>query len=241
MTSKTTRHKLSDWLALHELDPTLCRQVLRAAVKEVGSQSTDQVELAVGADAQSPDAAWRAVVDAMCAFFPSQQGVIEETFRGISKIISNNDDRGGRALTLDHGDLSYPTIIYKYAGSVSDALVIAHEFGHALQIVLSEKKFVSPIVREVCAFASEAILLKRLQETDRARHERFAQVWRSYSRKYLLSDGHILKVALNDPDASYKYGWNYPIARYLAEHVSREFTPEPVSYTHLTLPTNREV
>ena len=68
--------------------------------------------------------------------------------------------------------------------------------------------------------------MKRLQETDKARHEKFAQVWRSDSRKYFLSDGHILKLALNDPDASYKYGWNYPIARYLAEHVSREFTQE---------------
>ena len=162
----------------------------------------------------------------MRAFFPSQQGVIEETFENISKIVSNNNDRDGRALTLDHGDLIYPTIIYKYSGSVSDTMVIAHEFGHALQIVLSKGRFVSPIVREVCAFSGEAILLKWLQDTDKARHNKFAQVWRSDSRKYFVSDGHVLKLALNDPDASYKYGWNYPIARYLAEHISREFTQE---------------
>ena len=80
MTGKPKRHNLSDWLALHELDPTLCRQILSAAARQVGGQPADHEKPASEEDALDPDVAWLRVVDAMCAFFPTQRSIIEDTF-----------------------------------------------------------------------------------------------------------------------------------------------------------------
>jgi hypothetical protein len=100
-------------------------------------------------------------------------------------------------------------------------MLIAHEFAHALQIVASGGKFVPPVAREVCAFVGEAALLLRLRQIDDIRYTGLRQVWRRDDRKYLISDGRDLESALDNPDSAYRYNWNYPIARHLANETCR--------------------
>ena len=226
MTGKPKRHNLADWLALHDLDPSLCRQILSAATRQVGSQPADYGKLASEEDALDPDDAWLTVVDAMCAFFPTRRSIIEDTFDKTSKVRSYNSNKTRRALTIDNGDGAYPTVIYTYFGRASDLMVVAHEFAHAVQIASSSGRFVTPIIREVCAFVGEAALLTHSRNIDNDLYLRLCQIWSNDDNKYLMADGEELNAALNNPDSVYRYCWNYPIARYLAIEISRKCTQE---------------
>lgn len=228
MTGKAKRHNLSDWLALHDLDPSLCRQILSAVAGQVGSQTADQEEFTSEDYALDPDVAWLRVVDAMCAFFPTQRSIIEDTFEKMFKVRVNYSKKPQRALTLDNGNNDYPLVLYTYCGKASDFMVVAHEFAHALQIVASRGKFVTPIIREVCAFVGEMALLSRSQNTDEAQYLELRQIWHKDDQKYFISDGKHLDIALHNPDADYRYYWNYPIARYLAIEISKKCPRERI-------------
>jgi hypothetical protein len=220
MSGWTRRHNLSDWLALHELDPPLCRRILGAAASEFGGAAVGRNGPGLGNHRLAPDIAWSRAVDAMCASFPEQRSFIEDTFARMSRELVSDGKSSHRALTLDNGPAAYPTVIYRYLGKPSDALVVAHEFSHALQIRASRGKFVTPIMREVCAFIGEMALLSRSLDADAAQHRRLLQVWHDDNRKYFESDGDALDRALHDPDTAYRYCWNYPIARYIATRIA---------------------
>jgi hypothetical protein len=228
MSSETRRHTLSDWLALHELDPPLCRRILGAAARQLGGPRAEHQERASGGNALDPDTAWSGAVDAMCASFPERRSFIEDTFEKISRQLVSGGSRSQRALTLDNGPAAYPTVIYRYLGNPSDAMVVAHEFSHALQIRASKGKFVAPVMREVCAFIGEIALLSHSLDADAVQHRRLLQVWHDDNRKYFQTDGDALDLALHSPDTAYRYCWNYPIARYIATRIA-----EPRPREHL--------
>lgn len=214
------RHSLSDWLALHELDPVACCRILDAVAREAASAPAAR-NGSLGAYALDAEAAWLRTADAMRAFFSAQQSIIDDTFKKTGKIIVEQRDRSRRALTIDNGPTTYPTILYSYDGEPSDSLVIAHEFGHALQIRASRGKFVPPVIREVCAFIGEKALLSHAAYCDMGQYDRLFQVWHEDNKKYLGTQRDRLKSALLRPEAPYKYFWNYPIARYLAIQISQ--------------------
>jgi hypothetical protein len=220
MTLQAERHSLSDWLALHGLDPSDCRSILDAAAREVASAPGGDKWSASGGDAPDLETAWLRTADAMRAFFPAQRSIIDDTFQKTVKVLVPQRNKS-RALTLDNGPETYPTILYSYRGEPSDALVIAHEFGHAVQIRASRGKFVSPIMRETCAFIGETTLLSHALCTDTAQHRRLSQAWHKSNNKYLGTDKHQLNLALLRPELAYRYSWNYPIARYLAIQISQ--------------------
>ncbi len=226
MTGEEKRHTLADWLALHEIDPPFCRHILRAAAEEAAGAPNDQAEPVREEPALDPERAWHSVVEAMCNCLPAQRRFIEESFEKISRKPVSSANPARRALTLDNGSTSYPTIIYTDRGKSSDMLLMAHEFAHALQIVASGGKFVPPVAREVCAFIGEAALLSRLRQTDDIRYAGLRQVWRRDDRKYLISDGRDLESALDNPDSAYRYNWNYPIARHLANRTCGAHDPQ---------------
>jgi hypothetical protein len=228
MTGEKQRHKLSDWLALHELDLPLCRRILAAGARELDSMSVEPAPPASQDHLLDPDLAWLNAVDAMRRFFPAQRGFIDDTFENTPRVLVDDGKRSQRALTLDNGPAAYPTIMYRFRGKPSDRIVIAHEFGHALQLRASKGKFVTPIMREVCAFVGEMALLAHCRDTDAVQHDRLLHVWRDHSRKYFETDGGELELALRNQDAPYSYCWNYPIARYIATSIV-----EPGARDHL--------
>lgn len=220
------RHSLSDWLALHELDAVACRRILDAAAREAACEPAGHNKRsALGSYyALGPEADWLRTADAMRAFFPAQWSIIDDTFQKTVKTLVEQRNKYPRALTLDNGPTTYPTILYSYLGKPSDSLVIAHEFGHALQIRASQGKLVPPIIREVCAFIGEMALLSHALCSDAAQYSRIFKVWHRDNRKYLGTNRDHLNLALSRPETPYNYSWNYPIARYLAIQISQRYS-----------------
>ncbi len=219
--SQSRRHSLSDWLALHELDPVTCRCILDAITSEAAGEPAAHNGLNLGYQAPALEVAWRRTVEAMRDFLSEQQSIIDDTFEKTDKIIVDQRDKSRKALTLDNGPTAYPTILFGYRGEPSDALVMAHEFGHALQIKASRGKFVPPIIREVCAFLGEGALLSYTLHRNATQYTHLGQVWRQDNHRYFGTQRDRLQAALLRPDAPYQYSWNYPIARYLAIQISR--------------------
>ncbi len=218
--SQSRRHSLSDWLTLHELDPVTCRRILDAMTWEATSEPATHNSLNLGYEAIDPEIAWVRTVEAMRDFLPEQQSIIDDTFEKTVKIVVDQRDKPRKALTLDNGPSSYPTILYGYRGEPFDALVIAHEFAHALQIRASRGKFVPPIIREICAFLGEGALLSHTLRRDEMQYTHLVQAWREANHKYFGARRDHLQAALVREDAPYKYFWNYPIARSLAIQIS---------------------
>jgi hypothetical protein len=218
--SQSGRHSLLDWLALHELEHITCRRILDAMTLEAAGEPAAHDRLNLGYQAPDLEVAWQRTVEAMRGFFSERQDIIEDTFEKTEKIVVDQCDKSRKALTLDNGPTAYPTILFSYRGEPSDWVVLAHEFGHALQIRASRGKFVPPIMREVCAFLGEGALLSHSLRHDAAQYPHLAQVWREDSFRYFGVQRDRLQADLLRPAALYKYAWNYPIARYLAVRIA---------------------
>lgn len=221
-----TQHTVVDWLALHELDSVACRRILDAITPEVATARAGKKLAALGRSKLSVEAAWLRTADALRAFFPVQQSIIDETFDKTVKTLVNPGNKPRRALTLDNGPTAFPTIFYSYRGEASDCLTMVHEFAHALQIRASRGQFVAPIIREVCAFIGEWALLCHVKVSDTAEHRFLLQVWKSDNRKFFRIGKDRLTSALLQPETPYTYGWNYPIARYLAIRIFERYSRE---------------
>ena len=216
--SQSSRHSLSDWLVLHELDPVTCRRILDAmALENAAPPSDDELEEYQAIDLE---VAWLRAVEAMRDFLPEQQGIVDNTFENSAKIVVDDPNKPRKALTLDNGSGAYPTIVYSYRGKPIDELTIAHEFAHAVQIVASQGRFVPPIVREICAFLGEGALLSHAGRRHRTQYTHLLQAWDKANHRHfgVLKEG--LQAALSSSDMPYKYAWNYPIARYLALQIA---------------------
>lgn len=219
MSVQARQHNLADWLALHELEPQVCRDILAAAARinacqasEVADAPARPLALATG---------WSTVVAAICRRFPEQREIVEDAFA--KTIIRTVDGARRRALTLHTG--SYPVIVHGFSGSSPDLLSMAHEFAHALQLMVSGAKPVSPVLREICAFIGESALLSSAKDACFEHYPALVATWRTDERKYLIQDGKRLQDALGDPGAVYDYRWNYPLARHLACEICGAWPP----------------
>lgn len=210
------QHSLAEWLALHELDPATCRHVLDAIARRFADAPEEHDPAQSGYQALDRETAWLWAVAAMRDLLPEQQGTIDDTFAKTDRLVVDRPGKSRRAVTLDNGPGAYPTILFSYHGEPAEHLIMAHEFGHALQIMASRGKPMSPIMREVCAFLGEGALLSRTRRCHAAQHAGLAGAWRRDSRRYFGVVSERLRAALAMPSAPYVYSWNYPMARYLA-------------------------
>lgn len=222
------QHNLGDWLDLHGLDHETCLHLLDEIRRESAKipayrNNPDQQSLSL-----DPDGVWTKITSAMCKFLPEHQNVIEETFQRSKKIAIAGQGKSRKALTIDHGPAEYPTIMYNYFGEISDLFVVAHEFGHALQIRASEGEFMPPVMREVCAFLSEGALLSSCSSENAFLAENLLKYWHRSNQRYFGNLAIKLKCSLKNNDAIYEYGWNYPIARFLALRISANFSRDLV-------------
>lgn len=216
---------MSDWLDLHELNVATCQRLLEAA-SELGSAVAGPDKLAMAQSEIDHDSAWQSASEAMRLFFPGRTDIIDDTFHHTVRMLVSAQGRPRAALTIDHGANTYPSILYGFLGKPSDLLVIAHEFAHALQIRASEGRFVSPVVREVCAFLGERARLSLASATDAAQHRHLIGIWNADNQKHFGVGRMRLMSALSQPDMAYSYSWNYPIARYLALCVEGRSPPD---------------
>ncbi|UZK67709.1 hypothetical protein [Sphingomonas sp. M1-B02] len=224
--SQSRQHCLSDWLAVHELDSVTCRRILDALPWDAGGTSATDERLDFAYQEPNLEAVWFTIAAAMGNFLSDQRGIVDDIFEKTVKICVDHPDKSRKALTLDNGSTAYPTIIFSYRSDRSDPLVMAHEFGHALQIRASRGKFVPPIIREVCAFLGEGALLSHTLRGNASQHAHLSQVWREDTIRYFGPQRDRLRGALLEPNAPYKYFWNYPIARFLAIQISKQCSQE---------------
>ena len=225
---RATQHNLDDWLHLHGVDRETCLRLL----DEIGRESAKIPAYPDNVNQQSlgldPDGVWTEVISAMCKFLPEHQSIIKDTFQGSKKIAIAGQAKSRKALTIDNGPDQYPTIMYHYFGDLPDVFVVAHEFGHALQIRASEGQFMPPVMREACAFISEGALLSLYSCQGAPLAEKFLQYWRKSNERYFNNLLIKLRSVLRSDSENYQYGWNYPIARFLALQISENFSRDSV-------------
>jgi hypothetical protein len=226
--SQRRQHTLSDWLALHELDPVSCRGLLDVMNSDAAGGVATQKSGSLACQAPDREVAWQKTAEAIRCFFPRHRDMIDDTFENSVKVCVEQRDGSRKALTLDNGPTAYPTILYSYQSEVSDWLVMSHEFAHALQIRASRGIFVSPVIREVCAFIGETALLSYTQQSNAAQSTALVQVWRDDNDTYFGAYRDRLRAALLRPDALYDYSWNYPVARYLSIEISKRCSKDLV-------------
>ncbi len=98
-------------------------------------------------------------------------------------------------------------------GSTEDLICLAHETAHAIQLLLSAGSFMPPLARETCAFLGELALIAWAMTHDKELASQLLRVWRDENQRYFGDDCDLLSSALTDPEASYSYRMNYPLAR----------------------------
>jgi hypothetical protein len=226
--SNSGRHSLSDWLTLHELDVVTCRGLLEAAAQEGADGSRPTPPLSIEGKVFDPEAAWTRAAEAMRQFLPGHNVIIDEIYKHTVRVMLNSRGTRKKALTVDNGPTSYPAIFFRHSNEPSDALIVAHEFGHALQLRASQGRFVPPVMREVCAFISEATLLAHAQHNSDADWLDLSITWQKDDRRYFGSRLESLEQALPRMETPYSYAWNYPIARYLASRLRILYFPDMI-------------
>ena len=109
-----------------------------------------------------------------------------------------------------------PVIHLQWSGSTKDLVVLAHEYSHAVQILLSKKEFMPPIVREVCAFMGELMLIDYSKRQSQTLYQALCETWRIDNLYYLGKCTDDLLNSLEQQEEQYVYWHNYPLARAMA-------------------------
>lgn len=164
------------------------------------------------------------VVSAVRNAFPTRHEIVDRVARTAA---FDFDPVPGASFTLDRGAGQAPLVRCPFKGSAADLMTLAHEFGHAVQLVASEGRFVPPVLREVCAFLAELFLLDELDRQGSPHHAAATAIWRRGDARFLGVGGRPLLAALGDGDRAYTYRYNYPLGRIVA-HRARAWLPEPL-------------
>ena len=214
--SPPQRHTMKDWLALHGIDREDCTVLLADLARREPSAPSRCAKPDRTGETWEEEMMWPLAVAAVAELLPLHKATIENTFARSQKIVIPAERKTARAATIDHGPATYPTILYRLRGDASDVLMIAHEFGHALQIIASGGRFVTPVIRELCAFTAEIALLRYCKAHDPHRYGSLLENWQADSRRYFGKLATDFAAALADDENQYEYRWNYPLARLLS-------------------------
>lgn len=207
---------LHDWLDLHGLTARQCESLLHRTCISASGPSPD------GRRSRtcdlSGDQAWQLAAAALLARFPQAAELIKAVGDKTVRVFHPDRARLSRPFTIQADGC--PMVVLSYRGRFVDLLTLAHEFGHAVQVVAGGHSFVPPVNREICAFVAELALLKLLEAEFPVLHSFALSAWEAANRNYLGRDGRVLALALRDSQARYDYSWNYPVARLLASQCS---------------------
>jgi hypothetical protein len=210
---------MADWLALHGLGAEDCRALLSSAPGEVPHPAPEDPALSV-------TEAWPLVLQAMGRTLPSAAGLLARIGTEVRVDLSPDPRRFPRAFTLHDDGRGLPFISCPVKGRLSDLLMLAHELGHACQIVASGRSDLPPLLRETAAYLAEEQVCAAIAEAEPERGAVLGALHRARTARIIDREGKALIRALEDPVAPYTYGWNYPIARDLAARARRHLPPE---------------
>ena len=211
----------SDWLNLNQLSVEQCYSVLQSIEAVSRSDVACEGTPIIGLTAQQ---AWKQTADVFSEFFPTLSPEISSIYADTPKCLANKSEKIPQAFTYDLGHGALPFVSVPYQGRAFDRLAMAHEFGHALQVVSSKGSQMPPLAKECCAFLGEQVLIQYLDDMGDKNTADVRGAWERDNQLYLESDVDVLKKALGAEKPPYNYRWNYPIARHLASIALTEQT-----------------
>jgi hypothetical protein len=197
---------LADWLAAHDLTPDQCRRAL---------QDPDAVQAGPAADPVWPieaQAQWRQIAQVLAACLPEGADSIALTLDTTRTDFSSTGRWGGRSFTLHDDGQGRPMVVCHLKARLSDLLTLAHEFGHATQIVACGAQ-VPPVLRELSACLAEGLVVRHWPWSSPALGQAAERLLAARGGR---KSARRLLAALDDPATPYDYAWNYPLARKLA-------------------------
>lgn len=206
---------IAEWLHVHVLDHDTVYDCL-AAVD--GGQIVFDVQGVAPVTGSLGDAGYASVAVVLGSIIgPALAPLLGMETSAVADLISSirwgDVSEDGHPHTIDHGTGQPPEIRMSWQGSASDLMCLAHEVAHAVQLQLSTGSFMPPIARETCAFLGELALIDWARKTDTPLAAKLLTVWQEENEAYFGEDCDLLRSALADPEASYTYRMNYPLAR----------------------------
>ena len=206
---------IADWLRLHTLDHDTvydCLAAIGGGQMDLDVQGVAPVEGALG------DAGYASVGVVLTSVIgPALAPLLGMETSAVADLISfirwGEVSEDGHPHTIDHGRGQPPEIRMSWQASASDLICLAHEVAHAVQLQLSAGSFMPPVARETCAFLGELALIDWARKTDTDLAASLLNVWKEENEAYFGEDCDLLRSALADPNASYTYRMNYPLAR----------------------------
>lgn len=213
MPKSRCRNTLADWLELNELT----RETVQRQLELIGSLDDEALD---SLEAQchlglTPDEAWAFCAEAMRAAFPGLEAEANKVETNVPKCLQPKSIKHPVPFTYDLGFQRMPFISLHYQDRAADLLAMAHEFGHAMQIVASWQSGegqMPPIGRDSCAFMAELALLNAQNE----KVEALLACHQADDVAYFGENKATLENAVLDDQSPYQYNWNYPLARQLA-------------------------
>ena len=217
---------MAEWLQANRLSIDDVRWLLGESSAGACPGADHGAPEAAGLDAA---AAWKVCANALGRSLPELGGLVGNIRDEAPRDLEPSPGKDPRAFTLDRGTGVLPHVSLHYGGSAADLLAVAHEFAHALQIVASEGSPTPPVVRECCAFLGELMLLRYLRANLPATFGTARKAWESDNDRYLGEDRDRLEEALSVADEPYRYRWNYPMARVLAQDLFERKSADEVA------------
>lgn len=218
------QHSIQDWLDLHRLKLNQAHVIVTQNPKihsnyYANTHNFTQVQTTIDA------ALTTFIVPAFYSFFGAKCW-IDETIRSLG--VSVLSDVNQRPHIRDEGPTTGLTIYIGWRGTARDILFLAHEFGHAVQIKCSNHNFMPPMMREICAFCGEIIVLKYINSVSRRVYSEILPQWENLNISYYDSAKDKFLVEVRKTDNPYHYDLNYPLARLIAHNLFIKNTPSRI-------------
>ena len=223
------KSRFFDWLTFNGLTAEVVRRLLEAIEPRDNVEPTPQPSSAP--ISLSANEAWSLCAAAVKEAFPVLRSAVERIEDRAPKCLLPTATKHPKPFTYDLGFGKLPFVSLHYQNRPADLIAMAHEFGHALQIVASwpsGEGQMPPVARETCAFLTELAVLQHCK----GRFAGLAAAHRADTASYFGQHAAMLEAALQDGTTPYCYEWNYPLARHSAAFVHSKYHDRaPVLYT----------
>lgn len=212
MNANSNTHTIKDWLWLHDLNATAVNAVLDSISCDTLNPSTQALSVTF----PDQELMWDTVAKALNHLIPELGSYIEKARCSTKREFNATE---ARAYTYYEHATDAAFVSMSYRGTPNDALCMAHEFGHAVQIACVSDSFVLPIQREIAAFLSEFALLTWTRKENTQLHQSLMDAFIFDNVLYYDFDVRALQASLTLDHTKYDYRWNYPVARFFAEQM----------------------
>ena len=218
---------MAGWLAVNRLTVDGCIAILSDMPAEpaVKPQQQEPISRSLKGSLAAADKGWQVAHAAIMAALPGLASLVPRP----NQVTLHAGPAAGKpraAFTLDRGPQAPPLVSLYFTGTPADLIALAHECGHAMQIMASHAAgtgVMPPLAREVCAFLAELTLLDHMALRDKETYGQLCTAHRADDRRYLGDDAERLRSALAngmaDREALYDHRWNYPLARIWASRI----------------------